>query len=184
MPSTIPDDEPDPLSTTPKARPSTRPTIELELFDQQNLLSPQDHANITIWSAAIFTQLQATGSVRAKIVDDQRMTQAHQQFSGIDTTTDILTFDFNPIDQTESKTLDTDLIICADQAAKQAIQHQHTTAHEILLYIIHGILHCMGYDDQTTNEFNTIHQREDQLLTNAGIGPLFNPNKASQGTQS
>ncbi len=172
---------PPPQTPLPEADEDPHPAIELDLIDPLNLLSPSDHTNISTWASLVFEQFKATGSVRAKIVNDQLMSDAHQKFSGIDGTTDVLTFDFNPTDQTESKALDTDLIICADQAARQATQHNNTTPQEILLYIIHGILHCMGYDDQSTSDFNKMHQREDQLLTAAGIGPLFTPQNQSKG---
>jgi len=189
MPPTT-DDEPDPLSTPPV---STPPKIQFELFDPLNLLTTTDYTSITTWVAAIFTQLQATGSVRAKIVNDQQMTIAHQKFSGINSTTDVLTFDLTPqtpqppqseensskSESPHSKNLDTDLLICYDQASRQAKIHHHTPTHELLLYIIHGTLHCLGYNDHTTQDYNTMHAYEDQLLTNAGIGPLFNPNNTT-----
>ncbi|MBL4809721.1 MAG: rRNA maturation RNase YbeY, partial [Phycisphaerales bacterium] len=150
--------------------------VELELIDPLSLLNQSDHNNIYNWAAAVYSQLSATGSVRAKIVNDQQMSKAHKKFSNIDGTTDVLTFDLNPMNPSnnfEHKVLDTDLIICIDQATRQAELHNHSPAHELLLYIIHGTLHCLGYDDHTDKDFKTMHNKEDQLLTAAGIGPLF-----------
>lgn len=166
-----------PLDEDPHPPPAQ--TIEFELVDPHNLLTSDDHKNIQSWSAAVFAQLQThhntTGSVRAKVVNDQQMSQAHQQFSGIPGTTDVLTFDLAPPGQTEdSPTLDTDLLICYDEATRQAHNQSHSPAHELLLYIIHGTLHCLGYNDHTPEDFTTMHNLEDQLLTAAGIGPLFN----------
>ena len=147
--------------------------IEFELIDPLALLSPTDHTRIMTWTTAVFAQLQAAGSVRAKVVNDHQMSAAHKQFSGIDGTTDVLTFDLNDQNTTKAKALDTDLIICYEEAKRQALQHNHTPAHELLLYIIHGTLHCLGYNDHTPEDFKAMHNKEDQLLTLAGIGPLF-----------
>jgi len=158
--------------------PHPAPTHQatLELIDPLSLLSQSDHANINTWAAAVFAHLPATGSVRAKVVNDLQMADAHQRFSGIPGTTDVLTFDLaadTSINDAGIKTLDTDLIVCADEATRQAQDHNHTTAHEILLYIIHGTLHCLGFDDHEPEDFKAMHDKEDQLLTLAGIGPLF-----------
>lgn len=164
-----PDDDPHPA-------PHLSGPVELELIDPLELLNESDHTKVKTWSAAVFSQLTATGSVRAKVVNDQQMSAAHKKFSGIEGTTDVLTFDLAPQGSTENfehKVLDTDLIICIDEAARQAEQHNHSPAHELLLYIIHGTLHCLGYDDHTDKDFKAMHDKEDQLLTAAGIGPLF-----------
>ncbi|MFK7758909.1 MAG: rRNA maturation RNase YbeY [Phycisphaerales bacterium] len=187
-----PDD--DPRSSKPRAHTSAGAThpqsqnhhnkpspIDFELFDPHNLLTHQDHANINAWVHAVFAHLNASGSVRAKVVNDDQMSIAHQQFSGIPHTTDVLTFDLSDHPVTDPRLpehsapiiLDTDVIICIDEAKRQAAALNHSPAHELLLYIIHGTLHCLGYNDHTTQDFNTMHTKEDELLTAAGIGPLF-----------
>lgn len=152
----------------------------LELSDPQSLLSEPELQSIQSWTKSVFELLDATGSIRAKVVNDDQMSTAHQQFSGIEGTTDVLTFDLNPEYSTENKLLDTDLIICYDEAQRQAKEHNHTTAQELLLYIIHGTLHCLGYNDHTDEDFKAMHAKEDQLLTQAGIGPLFHNNTFQQ----
>lgn len=165
---TIIDDDPYP----PPAR-----SIELELIDPLNFLSHAEHDQLQEWAGAVFSQLHNAGSVRVKIVNDSMMSDAHQQFSGIPGTTDVLTFDLseqdNDQDGAQSKILDTDLIVCYDEAARQAENRSHTTLHELLLYIVHGTLHCLGYDDHEDDDYARMHAREDELLTAAGIGPLF-----------
>ena len=194
-----PDD--DPRSSKPRAlnsagaahhqssdHDSQLPPIEFELFDPHSLLTTKEHTDINAWIKEVFAHLHASGSVRVKVVNDDQMSIAHQQFSGIPHTTDVLTFDLSdhPIkdprlpDDSAPIILDTDVIICIDEAKRQASQLNHSPAHELLLYIIHGTLHCLGYDDHTTQDFNTMHTKEDELLTAAGIGPLFHRKPISE----
>ena len=169
------DDDPYPSPPNPSNPPNQPPLcrVDFELIDPLGLLDQSGHSNINTWAIAVFSQLAASGSVRAKIVNDQEMAAAHTTFSGIDGTTDVLTFDLNDQDSSENKILDTDLLICIDEASRQAQQQGHSQAHELLLYIIHGTLHCLGYDDHSEEDFKAMHDKEDQLLTAAGIGPLF-----------
>ena len=150
------------------------PPPTFELVDPHNLISSTDHDQIVNWTNAVFAHIPNPGSVRAKLVDDEHMADAHLQFSGIPGTTDVLTFDLAQDQLAEEKVLDTDLLICVDEADRQVQSQSHTTAHEILLYIIHGTLHCLGYNDHTHEDYIAMHTKEDQLLTQAGIGPLFN----------
>lgn len=164
MMSNIIDDDPYP----PPAR-----SINLELIDPLNFLSHTEHDQLQKWAGLVFFHLEATGSIRVKIVNDSMMSEAHERFSGISGTTDVLTFDLNDQDSIQNKVLDTDLIVCYDEATRQADNRSHTTLHELLLYTIHGTLHCLGYDDHEDDDYARMHAREDELLTAAGIGPLF-----------
>lgn len=155
------------------------PHAHFELSDPLNLLTESERLSIQSWTQSVYRLLDASGSVRAKLVNDKQMSIAHQRFSNIPGTTDVLTFDLNPSDNAPDKLLDTDLIICYDQARRQAKEHNHTTPQELLLYIIHGTLHCLGYNDHTDEEFKAMHAKEDELLTEAGIGPLFNHTETS-----
>jgi len=56
------------------------------------------------------------------------------------------------------------LIVCADVAKTQAPHHGLSPTRELLLYIIHGLLHVIGYDDQDIRHAAKMHAREDELL--------------------
>ena len=190
MNAQLPNTDDDPRSSVPHHEADEDPhpppaSLTFELLDPHNLLTQCDRDQIINWTNSVLSHINNPGSIRAKLVDDEQMAAAHLQFSGIPGTTDVLTFDLageEPIESPiENKVLDTDLIICVDEAARQAQTQSHTTAHEILLYIIHGTLHCLGYNDHTQDDYNRMHTKEDQLLTQAGIGPLFNTDTNQSG---
>lgn len=156
----------------PADQPST--SITVELFDALKLLDNHTRTTLADLASRALAQLPNQGQVRVSIVNDERMSSAHEQFSGITGTTDVLTFDLAP--QTKSfdqKTLDTDLTICFDEAMRQATKLNHPIEHELLLYIIHGTLHCLGYNDHDDAEYQRMHTKEDQLLAALGIAPTF-----------
>ncbi len=188
--STQADDQPPPSnrsgsSPSPNASPSPL-AIEIEINDTSGTLNQPDLNALRDLTRRVLAQLPNAGSVRARIVNDHDMIQAHQQYCDLATTTDVLTFDLAQHEtDPASKALDTDLIVCVDEARRQAHTRNHTHIHELLLYILHGVLHCLGYDDHTDQDYTRMHTREDQLLTSAGIGPLFHDQQAiQQETQS
>ena len=99
------------------------------------------------------------------------MAHLHKKFLNEPGPTDVLTFelDHNARNQITSG----EIIICHTVAQKQARKLNHSVAHELLLYALHGLLHLSGFDDRTPSTFKIMHAREDEILTHLGIGPLF-----------
>ena len=89
--------------------------------------------------------------VSIAFVDDETITNLNRQFRHKDTTTDVLTF---PADETygdprrRGRPLG-DIVICVDQARRQASDEKHSLPTEIRYLILHGILHALGYDHET-----------------------------------
>ena len=46
-----------------------------------------------------------------------------------------------------------------------AKKESQTTENELLRAIIHGILHCMGYNDQTKQETAIMRKKEEEFLS-------------------
>ena len=174
-------DEPDRSSKPPTEADDQPPSsIEVELFDGLNLLNTHELDSLAQMTCRALAQLPNSGQIRVSIVDDQRMSDAHLKFSGIEGTTDVLTFDLAPEtnpgsapESFDSKVLDTDLTICFDEAQRQSTKLGHSVERELLLYIIHGVLHCLGYNDHNDQDYQRMHQREDQLLSAIGVGNTF-----------
>jgi probable rRNA maturation factor len=116
-------------------------------------------------------------SLSVALVNDVRMMQLHHQFSGDVATTDVLTFDLHE----DPRSLEGEIVVCYDEACRQARAHGHTAEDEALLYVVHGLLHLMGYDDHDPAEAAKMHEREDELLTAIGVGPVYAPSRAASG---
>ena len=84
-----------------------------------------------------------SGQLSVKIVGDDEMARAHETHKDRPGTTDVLTFDLSA----GEAPLDADLLVCADEARRQALARGHLLEQEVLLYVVHGVLHCTGYDD-------------------------------------
>lgn len=117
--------------------------------------------------------LAIAGEVRARVVADPQMADAHLRYSGVPGTTDVLTFDLSDPGAAAKNLVDADIYICADEARRQAAARGHSMEIELTLYTIHGILHCLGFDDHDDDSFSIMHQKEDQVLTAIGVGPVF-----------
>ena len=86
------------------------------------------------------------------VVSDRRMAQLHKQFCGISGPTDVLTFHHGEI------------VISVHTAARQARVFGNSLCGEIQLYLLHGLLHLAGYDDDDPGECMEMHQLQEKLL--------------------
>lgn len=111
--------------------------------------------------------------VSIRVVDDAQMIDAHRQFLGKETTTDVISFDLS--DEFEPQR-NFALIVNAALAARQAARRGHNMQAELALYITHGLLHNLGYDDGTDEESGRMHEKEDLILEQFGFGKIYHDN--------
>ncbi len=75
--------------------------------------------------------------------------------------TDVLSFDLSDAD---TPGLSAQIVICGDVARRQADLRNTTIQREALLYVLHGLLHLIGYDDTGIRSAARMHAREDEIL--------------------
>lgn len=136
---------------------------------------------LTERSRAALAHLGVAGDVRVAVVRDDEMARAHERFSNVAGTTDVLTFDLrDPAPPRASRPcpspqapLDVDILVCVDEARRQAAARAVPLEHELLLYIVHGVLHCLGEDDHDPDAAARMHEREDRILAAIGVGAVY-----------
>jgi len=125
-----------------------------------------------VQAAAVFLGIEQS-NISIRIVNDATMSQLHHEYSGVDGTTDVLTFDHGSGEQA----IDVDIAVCFDVASREAHARDHSVDRELLLYVIHGILHCTGFDDNDENAHQKIHAEEDRVLQAIGVGATWSSNR-------
>jgi probable rRNA maturation factor len=84
-------------------------------------------------------------AISVAVVDDPAIAALHEQFLDDPSPTDVLSF---VLEQTP-ETLEGEVVASADTAAASAPRYHSTPEEELLLYIVHGTLHLVGFDDVT-----------------------------------
>ncbi len=107
--------------------------------------------------------------ITVSIIDDTEMLRLHKRHCGIDSTTDVLTF---PVSEGQAP-IEADIAVCMDVARRVAGESGHRVEHELLLYALHGVLHCAGFDDQIEKDYVAMHAEEDRILRVIGVGAVF-----------
>ena len=105
----------------------------------------------------------------------QRIKALNKKFLHRDYGTDVLAFDLsdNAVSRQKSqrkpKIVVGDIIISTDAALKNAKTYETALSREITLYVIHGILHLLGFDDHSPRDIKKMRKKEQELLDYLGI---------------
>ncbi len=100
-------------------------------------------------------------------VSDRRMRELNRFFRDKKTTTDVLSFPYEPDEFDPEKNNLGDIVISVEQAEKQAKENGLTLENEIKQLILHGVLHLCGYDHETDK--GEMNKRELELREKLGI---------------
>lgn len=162
---------PTPPIQSPASTPAVGPRVSIA--DATGRLSRADHDFLADCLARAIARLGAVGECRLQVIADAAMADAHETYGGVPGTTDVLTFDLTDGEGAGRGELDVDIMVCLDEAERQAAARKHEPRRELLLYAIHGVLHCLGHDDHDDESFARMHAEEDRLLEWLGVGTTF-----------
>jgi len=154
--------------------------IEIELSDHQS-----DHrfdqdrlADAARRVAASEGITRATVSIA--VVDDATIHDLNRRYLQHDYPTDVLSFVFERSDDAASG----EVIVSADTAARQARRYGWPLEDELLLYVVHGMLHLVGYDDQASDARQQMRARERYYLAQFGVTPRYDDEGGDQELES
>ena len=87
------------------------------------------------------------------LTDDKKIRELNKEYRGQDRATDVLSFPQNEGEENEPDYhLMGDVVISTVTAKRQASQHGLSLEEEIVLLLIHGILHLLGFNHERSEE--------------------------------
>ena len=99
------------------------------------------------------------------LVDNKTIRRFNRKYRGIDRATDVLAFS-----QQEGRfsglnpDLLGDIIISVDKARTQSRNYKQSFKKELCLYLIHGCLHLLGYEDRTERDRKRMQKKQEGVF--------------------
>ena len=130
-----------------------------------------------------FVQTDIPLMIEFSFVDEEEIKRLNAQTRGIDKVTDVLSFpsldeirgkalkkaDF-PLDiDEEGRLFLGSVVICKQRAQEQAEEYGHSYLRELTYLLVHGIMHCLGYDHMTDEDKTQMRAMEELVLGKMGI---------------
>jgi probable rRNA maturation factor len=111
----------------------------------------------------------ASYELSLELVNTARITWLNEQFVRHRGPTDVITFDYASSEGVSDTCISSspllgDIIICVDEAVKQAARFRTSWQMELVRYAVHGVLHLLSFNDATTAQRRRMKVREDALL--------------------
>ena len=122
-------------------------------FDLEYVKSKVDLAcQLCVRESKESAPLKELETVEISIIDDKQIAKVHGEFMNDPSPTDVITFDYGEI------------LVSAETALSNSEELQVSLENEILLYIIHGMLHLGGYLDGSRADFKEMKSLQEMIL--------------------
>ncbi len=152
--------------------------IQIKIQNTQNDLSVDEKRLKEVACHLLQLEKVIAADVSLAIVDNATIRELNRQYLEHDYATDVLSFllecQIEPDKQVpglrgSGKTLEGEIIVSAEMAVSMAKTYQWSATDELLLYIVHGLLHLCGYDDLSEDELHLMRIKEQQTLDRWGL---------------
>lgn len=127
------------------------PQVELHLaagVDLRQLEALAELPRVQQVVAAVwhFAKAALPAQLEVALMGEEEHCRVHERFLNDPSPTDVMAFPY------EDEELFGEVLINVDMARAQAQERGHAALWEATLYLVHGCLHLVGYDDQTDEE--------------------------------
>jgi probable rRNA maturation factor len=154
--------------------------VSIEISNQQGALS-FDEGRLKRGAEAVLRDAGIVdGSLSIAVVDDRTIHDLNRQYLAHDHPTDVLSFTLAE----DAARLEGEVVASAETAARAAAQFGWTAEDELLLYVIHGTLHLVGYDDATDLLRSKMRAAEQRYLAAFGLEMREDPSDDDRMAQS
>ncbi len=127
----------------------------------------------------------ARAQISIALVDNATIQELNRQYLGHDEATDVLSFllECQSVGQSDGssgqwprgtgKRLEGEVILSTEMAFNTAPEFHWTPHDEVVLYLVHGLLHLLGYDDLCRGEKQMMRSRERAILKFWNLTPRY-----------
>lgn len=148
----------------------------IHIFNDQKILSLSSVSIQNIVKSLLTKEKVCTDELAIHLITDEKIAKLHEEFFNDPSPTDCITFPIDRLDQKKQMpTFLGEVFISIETAKNYAQKNNLSILDEITLYLIHGILHLLGYDDISEKDRKVMREKEKdciQYLKDNQIGLL------------
>lgn len=133
--------------------------MQIQIINQQSDLSIDVKSAKKILRFLLLELKVVCDEIAFHFIDNEMMCHMHEKFFNDPSPTDCISF---PIDENEScfyRVLG-EVFVCPLTAINYAKKHNKNPYEEVCLYMVHGLLHLLGFDDIEKNDRARMREKE------------------------
>lgn len=157
-------------------------TFNIAIADTQHVIDVDERCLRDVAKRTLQEERVHSAVISIAVVDNAAIRDLNRRYRNHDDATDVLSFLLechpakprspvapdsgrNVVPRGAGKRLEGEVIISAEMAARRAAEFSWNPHDELILYLVHGLLHLVGYDDQTADEQSLMRSRERTILS-------------------
>ncbi len=154
-------------------------TFHIDFEDELSL----DQAHALEKALEGFVQTDVPLSVELVFVDEAEIRRLNRETRNIDKVTDVLSYPGmdgikgkalkkadHPFEiDEEGRLVIGSIALCVKRAREQAEEYGHSYERELNYLIVHGVMHCLGYDHIEESDRAQMREKEEYILEKLGI---------------
>lgn len=148
-----------PMSDSPQNNANAEP-ISIDLHTSTPLAPALRQSLTTAVKHVLSRYGRASARLSIAIVDDDTIQKLNRQYLQHDWPTDVLSF---PLEQRDDF-VEGEIVASRETAERVARQRGCPPGDELLLYVVHGALHLVGFDDTTAAAKRAMRRAEREVL--------------------
>jgi probable rRNA maturation factor len=140
------------------------PLRRIEISDEQSILVLDHRRLVDAIERVLRGEAVGEADISLAIIDDARIRELNARYLNHDYATDVLSFllDSGP------GYVEGEIIVSAEMAVARSAEFGWSAADELLLYVVHGTLHLVGYDDHELDDRAKMRAREERYAKDEG----------------
>lgn len=152
--------------------------FEVSVHDDQTAVDVRSEWLAQIAEQVLRTESVASAQLSIALVDDATIHHVNRQFLQHDYATDVISFlldsgDIRDGSAADGRWIEGEIVISGETAARSAKEIGCPAGQELALYLVHGLLHLCGYDDQTPADQARMRDREKSHLKKCGFATHY-----------
>ncbi|ADF41361.1 rRNA maturation RNase YbeY [Priestia aryabhattai] len=153
-------------------------SLVIDFIDETNEVSKEQQKELEqlLEAAAIYENLQEDAEVSVTFVDNDRIQEINHQYRHKNQPTDVISFALEEMGEDEMQIIGDemprvlgDIVISIPKAHEQAEEYNHSFMRELGFLTVHGFLHLLGYDHETSEDEKEMFTRQKDILEQYGL---------------
>ncbi|ASV68960.1 MULTISPECIES: rRNA maturation RNase YbeY [Cytobacillus] len=153
-------------------------TLHIDFIDETEGLTETQTREIEnlLQFAAVKEVVEEDTEISITFVENERIQEINREYRNKDKATDVISFAMEEMGEGEIPLIGEglprmlgDIIISIPKAVEQAEEYGHSFMRELGFLSVHGFLHLLGYDHETTEEEKIMFTRQKEILDEFGL---------------
>ncbi len=141
--------------------------VEISIANRQKVLEFNAQGLTAVLQNTFCTNRIQKGELSVAVVNDDEIKEVNTRFLERKNSTDVIAFTYDK--DARRMSIDGEIVINAQEAARNSETLYHNAEAELFLYAVHGALHLLGWDDDTAKARDEMNLYAVKILAEHGV---------------